>query len=69
MKLFEGVRKDPAPPAPEEVHEHERRASIKAEAKKIEDEERKTAIARQENPPDDEWVERPRYELIGTARE
>jgi len=32
-------------------------------------EERKAAIARQENPPDDEWVERPRYELIGTARE
>ncbi|HZQ39113.1 MAG TPA: MBL fold metallo-hydrolase [Dehalococcoidia bacterium] len=69
VKLYEGVRKEPAQPSPEEVAEHERRESIKAEAKKIEDEERKTAIARQENPPDDEWVERPRYELIGTARE
>jgi hypothetical protein len=69
VKLYEGVRKEPASPAPEEVAEHERRESIKAEAKKIEDEERKAAIARQENPPDDEWVERPRYELVGSARE
>lgn len=69
VKQFEGVRKQPAQPSPEEVAEHERRETIKAEAKKIEDEERKAAIARQENPPDDEWLERPRYELVGTARE
>ncbi len=69
VTLFAGVRKEPEAPAAAEVAEHERRESVKAEAKKLEDAERKAAIARQENPPDDEWLERPRYELVGTARE
>ncbi|HZU75359.1 MAG TPA: MBL fold metallo-hydrolase [Dehalococcoidia bacterium] len=69
LNAYAGVPKEKAPPTPEEVAEHERRENIKKEAEKIEKEERAAAIAAQENPPDDEWIERPRYELIGTPRE
>jgi endoribonuclease LACTB2 len=69
ITVYEGKRKEKAPPAPDQIAEHERREEIKKQAKAIEDEERKAEIAAQENPPDDEWEKRPRYELVGTARE
>ena len=68
LSASEGIRKEKAEPAPEEVAEHERRENIKEEAKRIEKEEQAAAIAVQENPPDDEWIERPRYELRGSPR-
>jgi glyoxylase-like metal-dependent hydrolase (beta-lactamase superfamily II) len=69
INAFAGVRREKDPPSSEQVHEHERRENVKKEAKEIEKEESAAAIAAQENPPDDEWIERPRYELVGTARE
>lgn len=69
LTVHAGVRQGKAPPDPVAIAEHERRKSVKQEAKEIESEERKAEIAAQENPPDDEWVERPRYALVGTARE
>jgi len=69
LTTYAGVRTAPGEPDPTVVAEHERRDAVIQEAKKIEDEDRKAAIAAQENPPDDEWVERPRFELVGTAKE
>jgi endoribonuclease LACTB2 len=69
LQVFAGVRKEGATPVPAVISEHERREAVKKEAKEIEAEDRKAAIATQENPPDDEWEERPRYTLVGKANE
>jgi glyoxylase-like metal-dependent hydrolase (beta-lactamase superfamily II) len=69
LKVYAGKRKESAAPEPAAIAEHERREAVKQEAEEIKAEERKAAIAAQENPPDDEWIERPRYDLIGTRRE
>jgi len=69
LEVFAGQRNESAPHDAAAIAEHERRAAIKKEAAEIEAEERKAAIAMQENPPDDEWIERPRYTLVGTAAE
>lgn len=69
VQMYPGVPKEPAPPTPEEIAEHARREAIKEEAKRIEAEERRAAIAAQENPPTEQWLEPPRYQLVGTARE
>jgi glyoxylase-like metal-dependent hydrolase (beta-lactamase superfamily II) len=69
VTLFPGTPADPKQPPAEEIAEHARRESVKEEAKKIEAEERRLAIERQENPPTDQWREPPRYELVGSASE
>jgi endoribonuclease LACTB2 len=70
LTAYPGVPKDPTAAEQAEQQEHAReRAEIKAKAKAIEEEERRAALFAQENPPTDQWVEMPRYELIGTPRE
>jgi glyoxylase-like metal-dependent hydrolase (beta-lactamase superfamily II) len=69
VTLYPGTPNEGAEKSTEEIAEHARREAIKDEAKKIEAEERRAAIAAQENPPTDQWAEPPRYELVGAARE
>lgn len=69
LRAFDGIPKEGVAPAPEEVAEHARREAVKEEAKKIEAEDRRAAIAMQENPPSDLWQEPPRYTLVGSPRE
>jgi ribonuclease/clavin/mitogillin len=69
LTAYEGVRKEQSEKTPERIAEHARRENVKAEAKQIEKDESAAAIAAQENPPDDEWIERPRYELQGSPRD
>lgn len=69
LQVFAGVPNEQTAPAPAMVAEHERREAVKDEAKKIEAEDRRAAIAAQENPPDDLWQEPPRYTLVGMPRE
>ena len=60
-------------PDAEQQREQEEHARVRqetiAKAKEYEDEERKAAIAAQENPPTDLWAEMPKYELVGQPAE
>jgi glyoxylase-like metal-dependent hydrolase (beta-lactamase superfamily II) len=70
LQSFPGVPKQPDPAAEAEQAEHAReRAAIKEQAAAIEKEERRAALAAQENPPSAQWEEMPRYTLVGRPDE
>jgi ribonuclease/clavin/mitogillin len=65
LTTYEGKRRRPASPAKIQrdiEHVHQRDLIIK-QAKRLESTQRRKAIQAQENPPDAEWLEQPRYEL------
>ena len=70
LTVYPGKPKAPtaAEQAQQEEHAREREA-IKQKAKEIETDERRAALAAQENPPAAQWEEMPRYELVGTPGE
>jgi glyoxylase-like metal-dependent hydrolase (beta-lactamase superfamily II) len=64
LKTYEGVRKDPSPEAvaTAQAEEHERVETLR-KADQIRTDMRRRALFLQENPPSDEWLEPPRFEL------
>jgi hypothetical protein len=64
LKTYEGVRKDPSPEAAaaRQAEEHARVETLR-KADEVRAEMRRRQLFLQENPPADEWLEPPRYEL------
>jgi glyoxylase-like metal-dependent hydrolase (beta-lactamase superfamily II) len=70
LKVYEGVPKEQTAEEKAQAEEHARlNAEIKEKAKKIEEEERRAALAAQENPPTERWEVMPKYELVGKPGE
>lgn len=70
IKSYEGKPKRPNLKKQEADVEHAKtRAAVVKQAKKIEAEDRRALIRRQENPPTSQWSVPPRFELQGTARD
>jgi len=70
VKAYAGVPKTVDPEEQRKAEEHAReREEIKAKAKEIEREERRAALAAQENPPTETWEVMPRYEIVGRPHE
>jgi glyoxylase-like metal-dependent hydrolase (beta-lactamase superfamily II) len=70
LKTYAGVPNQPDAEKQREQEEHARvRRETIAKAKEYEEEERKAALAAQENPPTDVWAEMPKYELAGRPGE
>ena len=53
--------------AGEKAIEHTRREIVRR-AKRIEEEDRRRTLAQQESPPQENWAEPPRYELVDINR-
>jgi glyoxylase-like metal-dependent hydrolase (beta-lactamase superfamily II) len=61
-------RRPPSPRALERAEEHARqRDRLIAKARRLEAQQRREEVRRQENPPTAEWKDPPRYELVGTV--
>ncbi len=70
LKLYPGrPRKQNPAKAAREVEHAKARSTVIRQAKKYEAEQLRAEVRAQENPPSDEWIEPPRYELIGTAKD
>ena len=70
LKLYPGrPRKPNAAKAARDVEHAEARQTVIRQAKKYEAEQLRAEVRAQENPPSDEWIEPPRYELTGTAKD
>ena len=68
LKVYEGTPRNPDPDAQAraEAEEHERQETLRL-ADQIREEQRRRGIFLQENPPDAEWAEPPRYEGLRPA--
>ncbi|MFN8559817.1 MAG: MBL fold metallo-hydrolase [Dehalococcoidia bacterium] len=70
LTTYPGVPKEQNAEQLRQAEEHARvRTEVKAQAKQYEEEDRRAAIAAQENPPSEQWEVMPRFELVGTPRE
>ncbi|MBI2765837.1 MAG: MBL fold metallo-hydrolase [Chloroflexi bacterium] len=70
LNLFPGKPRRPdAAKARRDVEHAKQRTQVIAQARKYEAEQRRAEIRAQENPPTGEWIEPPRYELVGAANE
>lgn len=70
LLLHPGKPRNPSAVSVQKEIEHAKySASVIKEAKKLEAEQRRTALRAQENPPSAQWRVQPKYELVGSARE
>jgi endoribonuclease LACTB2 len=70
LKVYDGVPKEQTAEEKQQSEEHARlNTEVKEKAKKIEEEERKAALAAQENPPTERWEVMPKFELVGKPGE
>jgi hypothetical protein len=65
LKLYAGTPREPSPDAvaTAAAEEHERQETLRR-ADEIRDQQRRMAVFLQENPPENEWLEPPRWELL-----
>lgn len=70
LTTYDGVPKEQSAEEKQQAEEHARlNTEIKEKAKTIEEEERRAALAAQENPPTERWEVMPKFELVGKPGE